>query len=228
MNNKDLPKNFESYKNDILNKWNRSEKKLDYDYDRLNERLKTTLKFNRTSVINEKFQENLNHFQKRKEGNIIKIDVTKEVYPYLTAILYNSTSSNTELFLNFTEDYYSGDQYIASLSIPVYGNITFYSENSTVIDLLQYRLYTWFLNFNIASRNTEKIVIKFKNITIKNYLSYPFLLYIFYITPSHDNYQFIFENCNFNNVGNVLINYFSCITNTQEEPQYIFNNCNFE
>ncbi|ORY56047.1 hypothetical protein LY90DRAFT_669544 [Neocallimastix californiae] len=211
MNNKDLPKNFESYKNDILNKWNRSEKKLDYDYDRLNERLKTTLKFNRTSVINEKFQENLNHFQKRKEGNIIKIDVTKEVYPYLTAILYNSTSSNTELFLNFTEDYYSGDQYIASLSIPVYGNITFYSENSTVIDLLQYRLYTWFLNFNIASRNTEKIVIKFKNITIKNYLSYPFLLYIFYITPSHDNYQFIFENCNFNNVG-----YIDGITHTED------------
>lgn len=48
------------------------------------------------------------------------------------------------------------------------------------------------------------------------------------MTPLTDNYQVIFNNCKFYNIGNVLINAYSCLKNTQMEYQYIFNNCYFE
>ncbi len=140
--------------------------------------------------------------------------------------------SGSELIINFKDDYYLGELVEEHLSFPVtiyaFKNITFFSEKSTTIDLSLLNPYTWFINFYIGNGLIDKPYIKFKNITFKNFLNYPSLLYVFYITPMTDSYQLYFENCKFIKVKNVIMNLFNCISSTEDEPQYIFNNCYFE
>ncbi|OUM62399.1 hypothetical protein PIROE2DRAFT_11306 [Piromyces sp. E2] len=143
-------------------------------------------------------------------------------------MLFDNSSTGSELFFNFTENYYSGIQTMNGATINVFNNMTFYSEKPATIDLLELQPYSWFINFNIGTGLSEKIFIRFKNIIFKNFPNRQYLLYIFYMTTLTDNYQVIFENCSFYNNGDVLINSYSCTVATQEEPQYIFNNCHFE
>ncbi|OUM65947.1 hypothetical protein PIROE2DRAFT_6931 [Piromyces sp. E2] len=189
---------------------------------------------NKTSIINDspnrelQYQNQLKIIKKKRLNNVIKIDITKENYSKLTQILYDNALTGSELFFNFTEDYYSGIQELDSASINVYNNITFYSEKPVTLDLLELKPYSWFINFNIGTGLTEKVFIKFENIIFKNFINYPFLVYVIYMTPLTDNYQVSFENCSFYNCGDVLINFYTCKKSIQEEPQYIFNNCHFE
>ncbi|ORX87048.1 hypothetical protein BCR32DRAFT_289585 [Anaeromyces robustus] len=202
--------------NDILNK-----------YDFFRKRINETRFFNsyKDEYVDHSYS---NDSLKKRQNGVINIDITKKNYSQFTEILYNKTLLKSELFINFVDKNYSGEQILENPSVFVYNNITFYSEKGATLDLSKLKPMSWFINFSFKTNASEKIYIKFENITFKNFLNALSITYMLYITPNGDNYEIMFNNCKFYNVGDLIVNAFTCSTYTKTDPNIIFQNCYFE
>jgi len=161
---------------------------------------------------------------------VYSIDVvirnTEESILSLESILHSNSNYNEGLNIYFPDPYYPlGIYEVWSVSIPMDNSIAFIStsENSTIFD---YGETTRFL-FNINFDNKKNSLIRFSGIIFKHSSTSN----IIYILSHHDEYNVVFDNCEFTNNRSNLVTIYSYINinniNSYDYYQLEFNNCKF-
>jgi len=157
---------------------------------------------------------------------IIKND---ESYIKMKDIINNNQNDN-ELILEFVDNYYDMRKYksfeIYNTEISIQSFITFKgNSNETIFDYKS----NYYGNIHMSYEGKKNMLVKFENITFKNFNPISQIHVGFINVISHvNNFQLQFYNCTFidNMVNNVVLLLEPEKVNIIE-PQVIFDNCHF-
>jgi len=141
--------------------------------------------------------------------------------------LIKNNQNDGNLVLLFEDDYYdmSVINTVSAVDISVNSNISFIgNKNGTVFDYNYGKIGGFKFDFSRLKNDT----VKFENITFKKYKEKVISQGMTTLTvfSSTDNYNMIFNNCNFIENEYVILNIVLTCKKTSN-PFIFFNNCNF-
>jgi len=155
-------------------------------------------------------------------GKSITITNKDEKFLNIQDIINNN--QDEELILNFSDCYYNMDELIFSNNVSTLTNITFIGNNNgTVFDYNEDIRGTFMFKFN----NSKKKYVTYKNIIFKNFTGTKSGISIVRADLSNNDFLIFENCTFQNNALDSINVFMSCTQPSHNEPNFIFNNCNF-